>query len=106
MEVTGNIYFPNEANPAYPGGYKSAFTLSDGFLESNFGAAGGNLYFGAGFAPGPTSQSANMYIGDVMNLNAPADALDHAKVTKIINGGTIGLEDRIKHTQQALLVLA
>jgi putative chitinase len=39
-------------------------------------------------------------------LNAPADALDHAKVTKIINGGTIGLEDRIKHTQQALLVLA
>jgi len=39
-------------------------------------------------------------------LNAPADALDHAKVTKIINGGTIGLEDRTKHTQQALLVLA
>jgi len=43
---------------------------------------------------------------DTHKLNAPADALDHAKVTKIINGGTIGLEDRIKHTQQALLVLA
>lgn len=43
---------------------------------------------------------------DTHKLNAPADALDHAKVTKIINGGTIGLDDRIKHTQQALLVLA
>jgi putative chitinase len=43
---------------------------------------------------------------DTHKLNAPADALDHAKVTKIINGGTIGLEDRIKHTQQALAVLA
>ena len=43
---------------------------------------------------------------DTHKLNAPADALDHAKVTKIINGGVIGLEDRIKHTQQALLVLA
>jgi predicted chitinase len=26
-------------------------------------------------------------------------------VTRIINGGTIGLDDRIKHTQQALAVL-
>jgi len=40
------------------------------------------------------------------NLNTPADALDHARVTKIINGGQIGLEDRIKHIQQALMVLA
>ena len=39
------------------------------------------------------------------NCNAPADALDYTKVTKIINGGTIGLDDRIKHTQQALAVL-
>ena len=39
------------------------------------------------------------------NCNAPADALDFTKVTRIINGGTIGLDDRIKHTQQALAVL-
>ena len=39
------------------------------------------------------------------NCNAPADALDFTKVTKIINGGTIGLDDRIKHTQHALAVL-
>ena len=40
------------------------------------------------------------------NCNAPADALDFTKVTKIINGGTIGLDDRIKHVQQALAVLS
>jgi len=38
-------------------------------------------------------------------LNPPSDALDYTKVTKIINGGTIGLDDRIKHVQQALAVL-
>ena len=40
------------------------------------------------------------------NCNAPADALDYTKVTKIINGGTIGLDDRIAHVKQALAVLA
>jgi len=43
---------------------------------------------------------------DTHKLNPPADALDYTKVTKIINGGTIGLDDRIKHVQQALMVLA
>ena len=38
-------------------------------------------------------------------LNPPADALDYTKVTKIINGGTIGLDDRIAHVKQALAVL-
>lgn len=40
------------------------------------------------------------------SLNSPADALDYNKVTKIINGGLIGLEDRKNHVQQALAVLA
>jgi len=38
-------------------------------------------------------------------LNPPADALDYTKVTKIINGGTIGLDDRIAHVKQAIAVL-
>jgi len=42
---------------------------------------------------------------DTHKLNPPSDTLDYTKVTKIINGGTIGLDDRIKHVQQALAVL-
>jgi putative chitinase len=42
---------------------------------------------------------------DTHKLNPPSDALDYTKVTKIINGGTIGLDDRIKHVQHALSVL-
>ena len=42
---------------------------------------------------------------DTHKLNPPSDALDYTKVTKIINGGTIGLDDRIKHIQHALAVL-
>ena len=42
---------------------------------------------------------------DTHKLNPPADALDYTKVTKIINGGTIGLDDRIAHVKQALAVL-
>jgi putative chitinase len=39
------------------------------------------------------------------NLNKWADAGDIVKMTKIINGGTIGLEDRIKHYEHALHIL-
>jgi putative chitinase len=39
------------------------------------------------------------------NLNAFADAGDILGMTKRINGGTIGLDDRIKHYQHALHVL-
>ena len=39
------------------------------------------------------------------NLNKWADAGDIVKMTKIINGGTIGLEDRIKHYNHALHIL-
>jgi putative chitinase len=36
------------------------------------------------------------------NLNQYADNNDILTMTKRINGGTIGLEDRIKHYQHAL----
>ena len=39
-------------------------------------------------------------------LNALADNLDYEKMTKKINGGLIGLEDRKKHIQEAIAVLA
>jgi putative chitinase len=39
------------------------------------------------------------------NLNAFADTGDILTMTKRINGGTIGLDDRIKHYQHALHVL-
>ena len=42
---------------------------------------------------------------DTHKCNAPSDALDHVKVTKIINGGTIGLDERIKHTNEAIQAL-
>jgi putative chitinase len=38
-------------------------------------------------------------------LNQWADKGDILKMTKVINGGTIGLEDRIKHYEHALHVL-
>ena len=37
--------------------------------------------------------------------NAPAEILDHQRLTKIINGGSIGLDARVKHTNEALAVL-
>ena len=43
---------------------------------------------------------------DTHKLNPPADALDFNKITRTINGGLIGQEDRIKHVQQALAVLS
>lgn len=39
------------------------------------------------------------------NCNALAEAADWIALTKKINGGTIGLDDRIKHTNEALAVL-
>jgi putative chitinase len=42
---------------------------------------------------------------DTHKINEPANANDYTRVTKIINGGTIGLDDRIAHTNQALAVM-
>lgn len=42
---------------------------------------------------------------DSRNINATADAGDIVKMTKQINGGTIGLEDRKKHYEHALEIL-
>lgn len=39
------------------------------------------------------------------NINKAADANDIMAMTKLINGGTIGLEDRKKHYEHALAVL-
>jgi len=39
------------------------------------------------------------------NCNNLAEAADWVGLTKKINGGTIGLDDRIKHTNEALVVL-
>jgi putative chitinase len=43
---------------------------------------------------------------DVQKLNQYADNKDYRTLTKKINGGFIGLEDRIKHINHALEVLA
>jgi putative chitinase len=42
---------------------------------------------------------------DKNRLNVEADAKDYEKMTKKINGGTIGLVDRIKHISIALTIL-
>lgn len=39
------------------------------------------------------------------NINAACDANDIVKMSKLVNGGTIGLEDRKHHYEQALAVL-
>jgi len=67
--LRGITNFPNEANPAYPGAYRSTFFDSTGVFESTFGATGGNLYFGAGFSSVSSTGTANIYIGDAMNAH-------------------------------------
>jgi len=45
------------------------------------------------------------FFWNTQRLNALAEVLNHTALTKKINGGTIGLDDRIKHTNLALAVL-
>jgi putative chitinase len=49
-------------------------------------------------------ESACWYWG-TRQLNAACDASDIVKMTKLVNGGTIGLEDRKKHYEHNLAVL-
>jgi putative chitinase len=80
---------------------------------------GHSSYFHAGkalgvdFVANPDLVSSSQYAAltggwfwDTHKLNEPSNALDYGRVTKLINGGLIGLDDRIKHVQQALAVLA
>lgn len=46
------------------------------------------------------------FFWDTQKLNRYADNRDYVGMTKRINGGTIGLDDRIKHIQHALSVLS
>lgn len=41
---------------------------------------------------------------DTQKLNGLAESGNHMALTKRINGGTIGLDDRIKHTNEALAI--
>ena len=45
------------------------------------------------------------YFWATHGLNETADARDYVKMTKKINGGTIGLDDRVAHIKTALSVL-
>lgn len=54
----------------------------------------------------PTSLLAAVWFWQKNKLNVQADAGDIKLMTKKINGGYIGLEDRIKHYEHALHVLA
>lgn len=86
-----------------------------GFLQltghSNFYHAGQAL--GVDFVMQPELVRTPMYAAQTAGwfwqthkLNQYADSVDFVTMTKRINGGTIGLEDRIKHINHALHVLS
>jgi putative chitinase len=96
-------------------------TSGDGFRFRGRGCiqtTGSANYFHAGKALGvdfimepdlvATPQYAALtagYFWSTHGCNALAEAADWVKLTKKINGGTIGLDDRVKHTNHALAVL-
>lgn len=53
----------------------------------------------------PTSLYSALWFWNKNNLNKFADASDIKGMTKVINGGYIGLEDRIKHYNHAIEIL-
>ena len=67
---------------------------------------------GVDFVMNPDLVSTPMYAAltagwfwDVQKLNQYADSRDYKTMTKKINGGFIGLDDRIKHINHAIEVL-
>jgi putative chitinase len=79
---------------------------------------GRNNYAAFGKTVGMTAEEAAEYVATekgaiesacwfwgAKKLNAVADARDIVKMTKIINGGDIGLDDRKKRWEKALKVL-
>jgi putative chitinase len=54
----------------------------------------------------PTSLYSALWFWNKNNLNKYADSGDIKGMTKVINGGYIGLEDRIKHYDHAIHVLS
>jgi len=53
----------------------------------------------------PTSLYSALWFWNKNNLNKFADSSDIKGMTKVINGGYIGLEDRIKHYNHAIEIL-
>jgi putative chitinase len=96
-------------------------TSGDGYRFRGRGCVqltGSDMYFHAGKALGvdfwanpdlvSTPQYAALTAGwfwSTHNCNNLAEAADWLGLTKKINGGTIGYDDRVKHTEEALAVL-
>lgn len=78
--------------------------------KANYQAAGSALHADLLASPDlvATAQYAALTAGwfwHSNNLNALADKLDHTGITRRINGGTHGLDDRIARSRAALMVL-
>jgi len=112
-KIANRIYGNRMGNRDEASGYGFRFRGS-GFLQltghSNFFHAGKAL--GVDFVMEPELVRTPKYAAQTAgwfwqthNLNQYADNRDFLTMTKRINGGTIGLEDRIKHINQAIAVL-
>lgn len=108
------------ANVVY-GGRMGNTQPGDGYLFRGRGViqlTGRDNYTAFGSTLNQTAEQVVEYVGTIRgalesalwywnsrNINAAADAKDIVKMTKLVNGGTIGLEDRKKHYEHAIAVL-